>query len=196
MKLLVGERLAGSGPPQQPGGYVITDIVRETPWFALYAGKRIFYNFDFTSKRPRETDDKEWLDVFVRTNQYPVLDDAGYVSRRRALARAEAQRVLASRASNLWPEPLDLLEISNTRDPFTFARSGSVHDGELEPILVFGRPHGPTLADWQQNVLPLASLLGVLAQLLDFIRQVHDDGLLLNGLHPAAVVVDRADRVH
>ena len=30
MKLHVGERLEGAGPAQQPGGYVVTSVVRET----------------------------------------------------------------------------------------------------------------------------------------------------------------------
>ncbi len=192
MKLTVGERLPGFGPAHQPGGYVVTGVVRETPWSGLYAGKKIFYNFDFTSKRPRETDDKEWLDVFLRTIQYPVLDDGGYVARRRDLARTEARRVLAARGSNVWPEPLDVLELPNTRDPFTFRGARK----EPEPVLVFARPQGQTLDEWRENVLPLASILGVLAELLEFVRLAHDEGLLLAGLSPAAVVVDGADRVH
>lgn len=195
MKLQIGERLPGTGPPHQPGGYVVTDLVQETPWFGLYAGKKIFYNFDFTGKRPRETDDKEWLDVYLRALYYPHLDDAGYVSSRREQARTEARRILASRSSNLWPEPLEVLELHNTRDPFTFARSDKTAV-ELEPVLVFARPQGQTLDEWQQNVLPLSALLGVLAELLEFMRRAHDEGLLLNGLNPKAVIVDRAERVH
>src|SRR5262249_11690689 len=175
-----------------------------TPWFGLYAGKKIFYNFDFVNKRPRETDDKEWLDVYLRTIHYPRLDDASEVAGRRALARAEARRILANRSSNLWPEPVDVLELANTRDPFSFTRRqrADAADGELdgdddlEPILVFARPQGQTLDEWQNNVLPVASLLGVLAELLEFLRRAHDDGLLLNGLCPGAVIVDRAERVH
>jgi hypothetical protein len=191
MKLTVGERLPGTGPPHQPGGYLVTSVVAETPWYGLYAGKKIFYNFDFTSKRPRETDDKEWLDVYLRTIHYPVLDDAAYVSRRRTLARAEARRVLANRGSNLWPEPIDVLDLHNTRDPFSFRARD-----EMEPVLVFARPQGQNLLDWQNNVLPLSSILGVIAELLEFIRLAHDEGLLLNGLSPATVIVDQADRVH
>src|SRR5438045_9232609 len=78
MKLNVGERLEGAGPTQQPGGYVVTSVVRETPWYGLYVGKKIFYNFDFTAKRVRETDDVEWLDVFLRTIRYPILADPSY----------------------------------------------------------------------------------------------------------------------
>src|SRR5436190_1545687 len=120
MKLQVAERLPGSGPSQQPGGYLITGVMSETPWYGLYSGKKILYNFDFASKRVRETDDKEWLDVFLRTIRYPHLDDADYVALRRKLARAEVQFVLGNRTSNLWPEPIDLLEVPNTRDAFTF----------------------------------------------------------------------------
>ena len=79
MKLQVGERLEGTGPEAQPGGYLVTAVVRETPWHGLYTAKKIFYNFDFTAKRVRETDDVEWLDVFLRTNRYPILDDPTYV---------------------------------------------------------------------------------------------------------------------
>src|SRR6266699_2357283 len=83
MQLSVGERLEGSGPEQQPGGYVVTGVVGETPWYGLYAAKKVFYNFDFTAKRVRETDEKEWLDVFLRTICYSVLDQADYVAQRR-----------------------------------------------------------------------------------------------------------------
>src|SRR5262245_61801817 len=162
MKLSVGERLAGTGPPQQPGGYVVTGVMRETPWFGLYGGKKIFYNFDFTSKRPRETDDKEWLDVYLRTVQYPALHDAEEVALRRSLDRQEARRVLASGGSILWPQPLHLLEDPTTRDPFTFASTDALVSGEREPIVVFARPHGQRLDDWRKSVLPLAALLGVL----------------------------------
>src|ERR1043165_6544069 len=125
MKLTVGERLEGAGPAQQPGGYVVTSVIRETPWHGLYAGKKIFYNFDFTAKRVRETDEVEWLDLFLPPNRYPILDDLSYVQQRRALARAEVRSILGNRHSNLWPEPLDLLEIDNTRDPFAFSVEGA-----------------------------------------------------------------------
>jgi hypothetical protein len=199
MKLHVGERLRATGPVNQPGGYVITGVVGESPWSGLYCAKKVFYNFDFTGKRPRETDDKEWLDVLVRTIQYPVLDDPSYVAGRRELARTEARQILGNRSSNLWPEPIDLLEITNTRDPFTFG-----HDGKTtlqpvsldEPIVIFAHPHGRALSEWQESVLPLASLLAVLAEVLEFMRQAHEAGLLLNGLSPSAIIVDRAGRVH
>src|SRR4051794_1877892 len=113
MRLQVSERLEGAGPENQPGGYVVTGVLRETPWYGLYTGKKVFYNFDFTAKRLRETDEVEWLDVLLRTIRYPLLDDAHYVSRRRALARAEIRLTLGNRRSNLWPEPIDLLEIEN-----------------------------------------------------------------------------------
>jgi len=194
MKLTVGERLAVSS--RQPGGYVVTGVVRETPWHGLYTGKKIFCNFDFTSKRPRETDDKEWLDVFLRTIEYPVRDDASYIAARRAHAHAEARRVLGSRSSNLWPEPVDLLEIPNTRDPFVFPADHREPVSLEEPIVIFAHPHGQTLAEWQQSVLPLASLLAVLAELLSFMDSAHRAGLVLNGLGPRAVLIDRAERVH
>ncbi len=193
MKFEVGERLEGGGPSHQPGGYVIASVVRETPWHALYAAKKIFYNFDFTAKRVRETDEKEWLDVYLRTLRYPLLDQAQYVAQRRALARAEARLVLGSRQNSLWPEPVDLLEIENTRDRFAFPVDKA---RDTEPILVFARPQGSFTADWQQTILPLNSILAVLAEMLEFVRQAHDQGLLLLGLCPAALLIDASDRVH
>jgi hypothetical protein len=199
MKLHVGERLPGTGLPSQPGGYLVTGVAAETPWYGLYTGKKIFYNFDFTAKRFREADDKEWLDVYLRTVNYPRLDDPDYVAGRRALSRAEARRILGNRTSNLWPEPLDLLEVVNTRDPFTFARTPGASPAaaqELEPVVVFARPQGEALVRWQQGMPPLAAGLAALAELLDFIRAAHGDGLLLNGLGPGNVLVDRVGRVH
>src|SRR5260370_8836398 len=169
MQLSVGERLEGSGPEQQPGGYVVTGVVGETPWYGLYAAKKVFYNFDFTAKRVRETDEKEWLDVFLRTIRYPVLDQAGYVAERRKLARAEVHAILGSRHSNLWPEPIDLVELEDTRDRFNFVADGE--DGrDCEPIVVFAQPHGQFLPEWQKQVLPVTSLLPLPAALPCSIR--------------------------
>src|SRR5262249_45660058 len=48
----------------------------------------------------------------------------------------------------------------------------------------------------RKGVLPLAAILGVLAELLEFMRQAHDEGLLLGALDPGAILVDGAQRVH
>ncbi len=193
MRLHVGERLEGGGPAQQPGGYIVTSVLRETPWHFLYVGKKIFYNFDFNAKRVRETDELEWLDVLIRTNRYPILDDPTYIQQRRALTHAEMRIVLSNRQSNLWPEAIDLLEIDNTRDAFTFhdeaARAG-------EPVAIFTRPHGQALREWQEQILPVSSILSVLAEVLDFLRQAHAEDLLLLGLGPQALLIDASDRVH
>jgi hypothetical protein len=190
MNLNVGERLPGSGPSQQPGGYVVSALVAETPYSRLYAGKKIFYNFDFTNKRLRETDEAEWVDVYLRTIRYSVLDDPTYVTQRRTLARAEVRRILGARASNLWPEPLDLLELPKPRDPFTFPVNDS------EPVVVFARPHALPLSDWRRDGVSPATVLGVLAELLQFLDQAHAEGLLLYGLGPDAVLVDRGANAH
>src|ERR1043165_128210 len=191
MKLTVGERLEGAGPAQQPGGYVVTSVVRETPWHGLYAGKKILYNFDFTAKRVRETDEVEWLDVFLRTIRYPVLDDVEYVQSRRALTRTEVRTLIGSARSDRWAEPIDLLEIENPRDPFTFASSES----DLEPIVVYARPHGKFAPDWQRQAAPVSTLT-VLAELLEFIDHVHSSGFTLPGLAPSSILVDDGDRLH
>jgi hypothetical protein len=206
MKLQIGERLSGSGPPNQPGGYLVTEVISDTPWSGLYAAKKVYYNFDFTGKRPRETDVKEWLDVLLRTIHYPQLDSAEYVAGRRALARAECQAVLGNRTSNLWPEPLDLLELVNTRDPFTYGRDASgararsaLGASDLlarEPVLVLARPHGEPVTRWLHSNPPLALVLSVVAELLEFIADAHADGLLLNGLGPSGLLVDRAGRMY
>jgi hypothetical protein len=191
MKLHVGERLIGR--PNQPGGYVVTGVVRETPFGCLYTGKKIFANFDFAGKRPREADEKEWLDVFLRTLEYPELNDPDYVATRRRLARHEMRRVLGNRATNLWPEPVDVLEVGNTRDAFT---GQSAEELSREPVLVFARPQGETLTEWRERGPALSRVLAVLAELLDLVDTAHREGLLLSGISPESVVVDRADRIH
>ena len=140
----------------------------------------------------RETDEKEWLDVYLRTIRYTYLDDPEYVARRRELARSEVRLVLGRAASNLWPEPIDLLEIPNSRDAFAFSQSGV----DTEPITVVARPHGQLLTDWQRQSRPVSATLAVLAELLEFIDQVHQDGLLLHGMGPASILIDRAQRIH
>ncbi|MCC6420183.1 MAG: hypothetical protein IT429_18260 [Gemmataceae bacterium] len=204
MKLLPGERLPASGPPNQPGGYLVTEVISETAWYGLYGARKICYNFDFTAKRPRETEEKEWLDVLLRTVNYPRLDSPEYVTGRRALARAAGTTVLTDRTSNLWPEPLDLLELANTRDPFAFGQDararrtvlGSADPLAREPVVVLARPHGEPLARWLHTDPSAGAVLSVAAELLDFVRAAHADGLLLNGLSPSAVLVDRAGRTH
>jgi serine/threonine protein kinase len=190
MDLIPGERLPGVGTAQQPGGYVVSTLVAQTPFAALYTGKKILHNFDFTNKRVREADEAEWIEVLLRTIRYPFLDDPGYVVQRRNLARREVRRVLGHRAHPMWPQALDLMELP-ARDSFVVPV-----DEDSEPVVVFARPHGTPLTAWQESVLPLAALLGVLAELLDFLRQAHADGLLLQALSPAAILVDRADRCH
>lgn len=192
MRLQVGERLSGSGSGRHAGAYVITGVVRETSWSGLYAAKKVLHNFDFSAKRPRETDDAEWLDVLIRTVQYPHLNDPEYVAARRAMARAEAQVILGRRRSQLWPEPVDFFEIANTRDPLPAA----VASTGREPIIVFAHPHGQRLDEWQKQVLPLSSVLSVLGEALEILRQAHDAGMVLNALSPETIWVDRTGRVH
>ncbi len=205
MRLVIGERLAGSGPVHQPGGYIVTEVLQETPWYGLYAGKKILYNFDFTSKRARETNENEWLDVCLRTIEYPRLDDPKDVVLRRALARAEAQYVLGTSRASLWPELVDLLDLPNNRDPFQFSEADyaaaadtqqGILPGHREPILVFARSHGQAMPRWQSQVLPLSSLLAVAAEVLGFLEQAHSEGFVLQSIDPQQLVVDRARRVH
>jgi hypothetical protein len=193
MKLQVGERLPGSGPPGQPGGYVVMDVVQETPWTTLYGARKILYNFDFANQRCRETDDKEWLNVLVRVAHASDPDTPESSARRRALARDEIRVVLANRTSNLWPEPVDLLEMASTGE--SFAPGDEVGDDELQPVAVLARPHGEALGEWLKRKPSLAGRLALAAELLTFVAGAHADGLLLNGLGPAAFVVDQQGRV-
>jgi uncharacterized C2H2 Zn-finger protein len=193
MKLQLGERLPGSGPPGQPGGYVVVDVVQETPWTTLYGARKILYNFDFANQRCRETDDKEWLNVLVRVAQVSDPDTPQSSARRRALARDEIRVVLANRTSNLWPEPVDLLELASIGE--SFAPGDEAGDDELQPVAVLARPHGESLDDWLKRKPSLAGRLALAAELLTFVGGAHADGLLLNGLGPAAFVVDQQGRV-
>ena len=101
--------------------------------------------------------------------------------------------ILGNRHSNLWPEPLDLLEIENTRDPFAFSIEGT---RTAEPVVVYARPSGRFLPEWQQQIVPISSIFSVLAELLEFMRQAHAENLLLLGLGPLSLIIDASDRVH
>ncbi len=181
MELKIGQRLPG---------YQVTDLVRATPWYRLYAGRKIFANFDFQQQEPREAQESEWLDVYLRTLNYPDPAQAEDVVLRRRLARQEITRVLGHGRSRLWPEPIDLFEVVNDVDALPAELRGS------EPILVFARPRGETLLDWQREPVPISSIFSVLAELLHFLHLCHEQGTLLQCLPPEQVLVDRAGRVH
>jgi hypothetical protein len=192
MKLQVGERLPGSCPPGQPGGYLVVGVVGETDWTTLYAGRKILYNFDFANQRCRETDDKEWLDVLLRVAHSSNPDTPQIAARRRALARDEIRVVLANRSSNLWPEPVDLLELTSLGE--SFVTGDQTGDDDTEPVAVLSRPHGETLAQWLKRAPPLAERLALVAELLAFVSGAHADGLLIHGLSASALIVDRLGR--
>jgi hypothetical protein len=190
MKFQVGERLSGTGTATQPGGYVVSEVLRETPYLGYYVARKIQYNFDFAAKRVRETDDREWLEVLLRTLRYPNLEDAADVAWRRRMVREEVRFVLGRSTNRSWPQPLDLLELDRPRDAFAFST------GDPEPVLVLARPHGLPLTEWQQQVIPVATLLTVLAEILVFLEQSHALGWVLQGLSPSGIIVDRAGRTH
>lgn len=190
MKLQVGERLPGSGPAGQPGGYLIAGIVHETPWMTLYAARKILYNFDFANERCRETDEKEWLDVLLRVCHNSDPETLENVRRRRALVRDEVRVVLANRASTAWPEPVDLLEVPASGEALT-ARD----DEEREPIVVLSRPHGLPLTEWTRGTTSLSHRLALVAELLAFVSGAQREGLLLHTLAPEALVVDPQGRL-
>jgi hypothetical protein len=201
MKLEVGDRL----PPDQtgsaaaPGGgplYRVTGVAQETAWHVLYEGKKVFRNFHFGRRALEETAPEESLDVFLRTILYAQLDDREYVNERRKHAReTEGKKVLGNRRTNLLPEPLDCLELSNEQDVFPFIKKGQFVG--TEPVLVFERVHGEPLARWRLERRPaLPRLLRVGAEVLDFAAVLHEEQLLLNGLSNVALWIDDMDRVH
>jgi hypothetical protein len=206
MKLLVGDRLSApspAGPPSGPAAlalhapslYRVTGIVQETRWYGLYEGKKVFHNFNFKTGSLEEAADEECLDVFLKTIVYPRLDDREFVKVRRDHARFEAKRCLGLRKTNLLPEPIDLLEVPNEQDEFTFPRPGQL--SAREPVLVFAKVHALPVARWLQERQPaLPRILRLLADLLGFVSLSHDEGLLLTGLGPVGVWVDDMDRLH
>jgi hypothetical protein len=221
MKLHVGDRLPGFGPPGQPGGYVVTAVKRESPWMNLYAGKKILYNFDFANDRCRESDQGEWLDVLLRTCAYGGADTPEKAESRRAAARQEVRTILAGRTSNYWPDPVDLLLVGGPKDeaePDVEGESEGESEAEAEaesdeagegrsstgrgtqagssePVAVFELRHGKNLTGWLAGNRPLADRLVLVAELLTLIESAHRESLLLNGLGPDAVVIDGDGRV-
>jgi hypothetical protein len=205
VKLRIGDRLPPPPPDPESGPapgvppsrsvYRVTRVLQETPWFGLYEGKKVFYNVKFKTGEFEETADEECLDVFLKTLCYPRLDDKEYVEARREHAWVEAKKVLGSRKTNLLPEPLDYLEVTNNQDPFTFPQGKQFP--HREPVLVFEKVYGQPLGPWRAGGRPGAlRCLRVLAEVLEFVAVLHRQHFLLNGLGPGAVWVDEMDRVH
>src|SRR5262249_25283657 len=53
-----------------------------------------------------------------------------------------------------------------------------------------------TLVRWLQGGPRIGAVLSVVAELLEFLGAAHADGVLLNGLGPSSLLVDRAGRLH
>ena len=116
-------------------------------------------------------------------------------SRRRADDPA-SEKIADRPMSNLFPEPIDLLWIGNDRDTFTFPTAAKPLT-RAEPLLVLERVHGLPLDRWRETYKPsLAMILGVLADLLDFMTTLHAEGLLLGGLSPETVWADESGWLH
>ena len=175
--------------------YRVTHVLRETPWSCLYRGKKVFRNCDFKTGQVSEADDDECLDVLIRTLAYPRLDDRNWVKARREHARFEVQSVLGCISTNLIPEPLDVLEVHNQQDAFSFAIPSPAPAEEL--ILVFEQIHGLPLDVWRkQPGLSVMRRLDVLSQILQFMSALHGQGLFVNAWSPQSFSVDAQDQVH
>jgi hypothetical protein len=205
MKLRVGDRLpdasltspgrgTSSASWRAPSLYTVTRVVLETPWYGLYEGKKVFRNFNHRTGELEEAAEEECLDVFLKTLSYSRLDNREFIKTCRGHAWFEAKKCLGLRKTNLLPEPLDFLEVTNTQDNFTFPRAGLLTG--REPVLVFAKFHGTPLARWLQDQQPsLPRILRVLAEILAFIALIHEQGLLLTGLGPVAFWIDEMDRL-
>lgn len=223
MRLRIGDEFReptpGAGATRDRPAYRVTGVVLETPRFGLYEGKKLLTSYHFGRRVLEATSEQEGLTVFLKSLHYPTLNKREYIKDRRDMAwfevnrvlgrsrskkRAEeaqaAERVLGRPLSNLLPEPLDYLRVENTRDAFAIPNLRPLNLRQLiqnEPILVLERVHGQPLGRWrEQSKPPLALVLRVLADLLDFMATLHAEGLLLGGLSPDAVWADDEGRTH
>jgi hypothetical protein len=175
--------------------YVVREPLIETPWYGLYRARKIFRNARNDGLELEEADEAEWLDVLLKTIHYTRVDSREYVKTRRDQVWFEAKKVLGCGDTNLLPEPLDYLEVTNAHDSFTFARSGTIN--HKEPVLVFENIAGQPLAKWQITERPiLPRVLRVLAEVLEFLSVLHEQGFVATALGPAALWIDATDRVY
>lgn len=207
MRLKVGDEFRDPAPAQAKASgrdrpcYRVSGVLSEEGCFGLYEGKKVFTNFHFGRRELEEAADEECLDVLLKSLIYPDLSSRESVKDLREQFFFECSRVLGrarqrSREplSNLFPEPIDYLQVQNDRDAFTF---GNPRQTALyEPILVLERVRGLPLDRWLSEKKPSPlRILCILASLLDLIAATHAEGLLLTSLAPAYVWVNE-DRPH
>jgi serine/threonine protein kinase len=147
MRLKPGQELPESDTagPQRHAVYRVTKPLCESAFYSFYEAKRFYWNVDRkTGGKGKLCEEDDALQVVLKTFLYSRPDDRDHVKARRA-AYDQELAFLKTRTTNLLPEPLDELRVSNDDDEFSFSHSGSYRRNE--PVLVFKKVHGRRLTD-------------------------------------------------
>lgn len=182
MPLNTGERIQATGQ----GVYSVGELLETTPWYELYSGRKLFYNFRYHVPEFYEVGDDEQLNVLIRTTPTDSDDSRLLAQTEQALAY-EALHVLTD-PSGWFPQPIDWVVA-----PRDVEESGTpINMG----FLILSNPHGQSLQDWrdqQNNIHPIA--LNLVAKMLDFVQTLEDRQQRLRGFGPADFQIDEAARL-
>jgi len=198
MELVEGQRLSAS----EHGGYIVGHCIKQTPWYRLYAARKVFTNYRYAEREFYEAAEDEWLDVLIRACPDRGEPPSAAAEQSSKLLRYEAQEVLGD--LNGWlPQPIDLLELESAGDGWhvsatkspgrrrTAHRSGQT----VERLLVLSQAHGQSLHEWRSagRVDP-AQALHVVAEILDLLDRLHEKGQVMGGFSPDDFLIDDTGR--
>ncbi len=175
--------------------YVVGELIQEDAFFAFYTAAKVFRNAHKSSGKVEEASHQESLRVVLKVINYCDLSDRAAIQSRRKSLIDEARSVLGVKATNLLPEPIDLLFVINNHDRFQCPRSRELI--EQEPVLVQEAVSGTSIDTWRsQRSRSLLDCLMVGFEILRFAEVMHTNGLFVHSFHPEAFRIDEERRIH
>ena len=204
MRLKPGQELTDSESVGQGRAvYRVGKPLCESPFYAFYDARRLYWNVDRkTGGRGKLCEEDDALQVVLKTFLYSRPNDRDLVKSTRDAIDLEV-RFLKTRTTNLLPEPLDELRVSNDQDDFA---NSSGKFKRSEPVLVFKRVHGRRLTDVIAADFPSGlpferaePLLLELVQFLEALRRTNKEKRTVwscCNLSPDQILVDRSFAIH